>query len=89
MSLALASALRALALALDLALRAMASALVLALRVLVLGLEGPGLDYKHVNFILWDVSCQCVSPIFSKFRLSMQCTVDPFQYYFLTIRHFP
>ena len=54
-----------------------------------LGLEGPGLDYKHVNFILWDVSCQCVSPIFSKFRLSMQCTVDPFQYYFLTIRHFP
>ena len=89
MSLALASALRALALA----LRAVASALVLALRVLVLGLglglEGPGLDYKHVNFILWDVSCQCVSPIFSKFRLSMQCTVDPFQYYFLTIRHFP
>ena len=67
MSLALASALRALALALD--LRAVAS----ALRVLVLGLglEGPGLDYKHVNFILWDASCQCVSPIFSKFRLSM------------------
>jgi hypothetical protein len=50
-----------------------------------LGLEGPGLDYKHVNFIFWDVWCKCVSPIFSKFLLSMQCTVDPF--YFLTIRH--
>jgi hypothetical protein len=28
-------------------------ALALALRVLVLGLEGPGLDYKHVIFF-WD-----------------------------------
>ena len=71
MSLALASALRALALALR------ASALVLALRVLVLGLglglEGPGLDYKHINFILWDVSlihsvcelkCVCLHSMF-------------------------
>ena len=44
-------------------------ALALALRVLVLdlglGLEGPGLDYKHVNFILWDVSCQRVSSSFN------------------------
>jgi hypothetical protein len=44
------------------ALRAVASALILALTVLVLGLglEGStsGLDYKHVNVIFWDVSCQ-------------------------------
>ena len=31
---------------------------------LALGLDGPGLEYKLVHFILWDVSCQCVSQFF-------------------------
>ena len=88
MSLALASALRALALAL--ALRAVASALVLALRVPVLGLglglEGPGLDYKHVNFILWDVSCQCVSPIFFKISFKHAVYCRPFS---VLLSHYP
>ena len=27
-------------------------------------LKGPGLDYEHVNFTLWDASRQCVLPSF-------------------------